>query len=371
MSQTEPPKYSIKDIQVLESYEAIRLRPAMYIGGVDVAGLTNVVFSPIENSCEQYLGQEASFTNVRLINNQTIQISDDGCGFPCHSIRDRTSIEILFSKLGNGKIRGLPILNALSESLHVETHRDGYRWSMKFARGKVTQPLKRHEATSTRGTTITFKPDPEIFNDVQFDSDRITKRLRELSFLIPGIRITFENEFTGTIKEFHHEQGISDFVRWLNEDEQPMSREVCTFSETIDDIQVQASFQHVDANYGSIASYVNRIHTKDGGTQVLGFFGGLRRAISEYGRKHGLVQGRGPSFNDCVHNVTTVVSLNLENPMFEGPTKSKLGNVEIIALVREVTHKHVLHFFENYPEVAEQIVQTAAFHQQQRLQNTH
>lgn len=378
-----PMIYTTENIRVIEFVEVIRNRPAMWTGGVDSVGFHYLLFELVENVIREFQYNSASKLKVTINTDNSIKIADNGSGISLKkfaSQKQRSVLEIDLTQIDfnipeiNKKRSfphqglGLVVVNALSENLVVNVYQDGYRWSVVCQQGNIIQPLKRHEKTQQTGTEITFKPDREIFLDCKFDSELIVNRLRELAFLKAGLEIEFEDQRKNFSKNFHSKNGLTDFVKFLNKDEQVLYDEPFEIYENLRELEteIHIAFQNIIANEGSVAGFVCDHHNKEGGTHILGFFKGLSQTISEYGQRHGLISGEPPSFDDCVFGVSAVVCYNVTNPMYESPSKSYLGNQKVIDLVCGITEKHLSHYFSEHPEIAEQIVSRAVFHQSQR-----
>lgn len=370
------------NIRAREFIEVIRNRPAMWIGGVDSVGFHYLLFELVENVIREFQYNSASKLKVIINTDNSIKIADNGSGISLKkfaSQKQRSVLEIYLTQIHfnipeiNKKQfphqgLGLVVVNALSENLVVNVYQDGYRWSVVCQQGNIIQPLKRHEKTEQTGTEITFKPDREIFQDCKFDSELIINRLREIAFLNAGLEIDFEDQRENLSEYFHYENGLTDFVKFLNEDEHVLYDEPFEIYENLSELETEISiaFQNIIADQGSVAGFVCDHHTQEGGTHILGFLKGLCQAISEYGRPHGLISGEPPTFNDCVFGVSAVICYNVPNPSYESPSKSYLGNQKVIDLVCGVTEKHLSRYFLEHPEIAEQIVSRAVFHQSQR-----
>ncbi|TWT63361.1 ATP-binding protein [Rubinisphaera italica] len=376
-------KYTTDNVRVSETIECIRRRPAMYVGGTDTVGFHYLFFEVINNVLNEFDEKFVSRLIVKINSDDTIKVADNGRGISVGKSPDQEDLSLLelYLTLNNIQKRkqpesrslhhefiGLNILNALSESLKVSVYQNGYRWSVECQQGNITQSLMKHEKTQKTGTEITYKPDQEIFQDLKFDGELISNRLRELAFLNAGLEIEFEDQRKNFSENFHSKNGLTDFVKFLNEDEQVLYDEPFEIYENLSELETEIHivFQNIIANEGSVAGFVCDHHTKEGGTHILGFFKGLNQAISEYGRRHGLINGEPPSFDVCVFGVSAVVCYNVPNPNYESPSKSYLGNRKVIDLVCGVTEKHLSRYYLEHPEIAEQIVSRAVFHQSQR-----
>ncbi len=366
--------YDASHIKILEGLSAVRKRPSMYIGNVSVEGLHHLVYEVVDNSIDEALAGYCTEIYVKINPEGTITVEDNGRGIPVdiHEKEKVPAVEVVMTKLHSGgkfdnksyKISGglhgvgVSVVNALSEFLEVEIRRDGKIYYQRYERGVTKTPLQILGETQRHGTKITFKPDKEIFETVEFDYDKLAARLRELSFLNKGIKITIEDGRTDKSKAFHYEGGIISFVEFLNKNKNPIHPNVIYLSKEADNISVEIAFQYNDSYAEKIFSFANNINTKEGGTHLVGFKAGLTRAIKQYAIKNDLVKGNGEKLTgeDTREGLAAIVSVKISNPQFEGQTKSKLGNSEVKRFVEALVYEEVSAYLEETPDVAKKIL---------------
>ncbi len=372
--------YDASKIQVLEGLEAVRKRPAMYIGSTGPAGLHHLVYEAVDNSVDEILAGRCSSVEVILHAGNSVTVLDDGSGIPVDPMRDvkdpklkgKSALEVVMTVLHAGgkfdrrayKVSGglhgvgISVVNALSEWLEVEVYRDGKVWFQAYDRGKPRAAVAAKGKSDDHGTKVTFKPDPDIFNGHQFSYDVLSNRLRELAFLNAGARITIIDEREDKKHTFHYEGGISQFVKFLNQNKKTMYAEPINFSRTKDDVAVDVAIQYNEDYSENIFSFVNNINTPEGGTHLAGFRSALTRVINDYVRKYDLLKGK--PFNitgdDVREGLTAVLSIKIPNPQFEGQTKTKLGNAEVEGIVKSIVGEQLVTFFEENPSTAKAIV---------------
>jgi DNA gyrase subunit B len=368
--------YQAKHLQVLKGLEAVRRRPAMYIGDTSTRGLHHLVNEVVDNSIDEVLAGYCTDIEVVLHRDQSITVTDNGRGFPVdlHPEVKRPGVEVALtmlhagSKFGGGGYKvagglhgvGVSVVNALSEWFEVEVSRDGKVHHQRFERGKRASELKVIGKAKRTGTKQTFKPDAEIFESVEFNPETVTSRLRELSYLNKTARIKFKDENTGQEEVFQQKGGIAAYVQHLNRHKNALHR-VVSFAREREGTSVEIALQYSDGYLESIHSYANNIHTIEGGTHLSGFKTALTRAINAYARRHELLKEKDNNFSgdDVREGLTAVISVKLLNPQFEGQTKTKLGNSEIDGLVNSVVGEGLADFFEENPAAARRIVQKA------------
>ncbi len=366
--------YDASHIKILEGLSAVRKRPSMYIGNVSIEGLHHLVYEVVDNSIDEALAGYCTEITVKINSDGTITVEDDGRGIPVdiHEKENLPAVEVVMTKLHSGgkfdnksyKISGglhgvgVSVVNALSEFLEVEIRRDGKIYYQRYERGETKTPLKVIGETERHGTKITFKPDPEIFETTEFDYDKLAARLRELSFLNKGIKITIEDERSDKSKTFHYEGGIISFVEYINKNKTPIHQNVIYLSREKDNTSVEIALQYNDSYAEKIFSFANNINTKEGGTHLSGFKTGLTRAIKQYAIKNDLLKGNGEKLtgDDTREGLAAIVSVKLTNPQFEGQTKSKLGNSEVKRFVESLVYEEVSAFLEETPDVAKKIL---------------
>ncbi len=340
-------EYSADKIKVLEGLEAVRKRPGMYIGDTGVRGLHHCVYEIVDNSIDEALAGYAKRINVSIHVDNSVTVEDDGRGIPTgmHST-GISAVELVLTKLhAGGKFNeeggaykvsgglhgvGAAVVNALSESLHVEVKQNGKVFRMSFKRGTPTGSLKEVGTTDKRGTLVTFKPDPEVFETVEFSSDTLAARMRELAFLNSGIHITLTDERVEPAKvhDFRYEGGITQFVEYINKSKSPLHDKIIYISAEKDFIGVELAIQWNDSYSETISSYVNNINTIEGGTHVSGFKTALTRVVNKYISENNLAKNfkEGLTGEDIREGLACVISTKVPEPQFEGQTKTKLGN---------------------------------------------
>lgn len=373
--------YSADKIKILEGLEAVRKRPGMYIGDTGVRGLHHCVYEIVDNSIDEALAGYAKKIYVTIHVDNSVTVEDDGRGIPVgiHRTAGVSAVEVVMTKLhAGGKFNeegsaykvsgglhgvGAAVVNALSESLHTEVRQGGKVYKISFKRGVPVAPLKEVGVTEKRGTLQTFKPDPEIFEILEFSHDTLANRLRELAFLNNTITITLVDERVEPPKkqEFHYEGGLIQFVEHINKSKQKLHDKVVYFSHQKDSIDVEIAMQWNDSYVETITSYVNNINTIEGGTHVSGFRTALTRVVNKYITDTGLLKNlkEGLTGEDIREGLACVISTKVPEPQFEGQTKTKLGNSEVEGLVSGILHEKLTDFFEQNPAVAKKIAQKA------------
>jgi len=366
-------KYTAESIRVLEGVEAVRKRPAMYIGDTGPRGLHHLVFEVVDNSIDEAMAGFCSQIVVKIHGDGSITISDDGRGIPVdeHPIERRSALEVIMTKVHSGgkfdrgiyKVSGglhgvgLTVVNALSEWLEVEVRRDGHVYTQEYAQGVPTTPVKQVGKSSQTGTKITFKPDPAIFGDLKFRYETIQTRLRELAFLNSGLRIKLFDEREGRQDEFCYEGGIKEFVKYLDRTESVLHREMFYVKQEVDRVFVEIALEYNEGFNERVYAYVNNINTVEGGTHVSGFRTGLTRSLNNYGRKNNMFKDITPTGDDFREGLTAVINVRVPEPQFEGQTKTKLGNGEVEGIVASVMHAAMSEFLEEHPTAAKKIIQ--------------
>jgi len=371
--------YGAKDITVLEGLEAVRKRPGMYIGSTGPRGLHHLVYEVVDNSVDEAIAGHCSEVRVVLHPDHSCTVSDDGRGIPVEELKKekRPAAEVVLTtlhaggKFGDGggyKVSGglhgvgVSVVNALSEKLELRISRDGQVWSQDYERGKPQGALTAGEATKATGTTLTFQPDPEIFEEVEFDFETLAERLRETAFLTRGLKIELIDERGQTNSvAFQYEGGIEDFVRHLNENKDTLHRKTIFFEGEEDEGQVEVAMQWNASYQESIFSFANNINTHEGGSHLSGFRSALTRTLNAYARGKGLLKEKDPNLGgeDVREGLTAVISVKLHDPQFEGQTKTKLGNPPIRGLVEETVNRKLAEFLEENPGDARRIITKA------------
>ena len=378
-SSTTDASYGAEDITVLEGLEAVRKRPGMYIGSTAPRGLHHLVYEVVDNSVDEALAGHCDSVRVVLHPDNSCTVEDDGRGIPVETMakEGRPAAEVVLTvlhaggKFGDGggyKVSGglhgvgVSVVNALSERLHLEISRDGHVWSQDYERGKPMTELAKGEATGAHGTKITFLPDLEIFEEIEFDFQTLAERLRETAFLTRGLRIELIDERGATNSVvFQYEGGIEDFVRHLNENKDELHRKVIYFEGSEEEGQVELAMQWNSSYQESIFSFANNINTHEGGTHLSGFRAALTRTLNAYGRSKGLLKDKDDNLagEDVREGLTAVISVKLHDPQFEGQTKTKLGNPPIRGLVEETVNRKLAEYFEENPSDARRIISKA------------
>jgi DNA gyrase subunit B len=379
---SENNEYGAGQIEVLEGLEAVRKRPAMYIGSTDSRGLHHLVYEVVDNSIDEALAGHCDTITVTIHDDHSISVEDDGRGIPVdtHDEHDRPAVEVIMTVLhAGGKFDnksyqvsgglhgvGVSVVNALSKWLEVEIRRDGAVWSQRFDHGEPETSLEQVRELGPEeetGTTIQFWPDDEIFEAVDFTRSTLENRLRELAFLNSGVEISLvdERDEEETVQTFQYEGGIREFVQYLNETKTALHQDVIYFSDEEQNIQVEVALQATDELQGSIHAFANNINTREGGTHLTGFKTALTRCVNDYASDHGLLKELDENLKgeDIREGLTAVISVKHPDPQFEGQTKTKLGNSEVRGIVESTTHEGITTYFEEHPDTAEVIISKA------------
>ena len=372
-------EYNENQIQVLEGLEAVRRRPGMYIGSTSARGLHHLVYEIVDNSVDEALAGYCTEIDVKIHPDNTISVKDNGRGIPTgiHPQKGIPAVEMVFTilhaggKFGGGGYKvsgglhgvGASVVNALSEWLVVEIHRDGKIHRQRYERGDVVTPLEETGDASDHGTYVYFKPDGEIFEETVFDFDVLKTRLRETAFLTKGLKINLEDMREGQERKesFHYEGGIKEFVHYLNKSRTTLYDSIFYAEGVKDGIYVEVAFQHNDGYNENIHTFVNNINTTDGGTHLEGFKTALTKTINDYAKKQGLLKDsdKNLSGDDVREGITAVISIKISEPQFEGQTKTKLGNSDAKTAVISVFSEKLVYFLEENPAVAKMIVDKA------------
>jgi DNA gyrase subunit B len=377
-SISDSKKYDASKIQVLEGLEAVRKRPAMYIGSTGAMGLHHLVYEVVDNSIDEVLGGYAKTIDVVIHPDNSCTVTDDGRGIPVDphpKYKNVSALEIVMTKLHAGgkfdhnayKVSGglhgvgVSCVNALSAIMTVETYREGKIFTQTYKRGVPQEPVKSIGKSDDKGTKVTFKPDAEIFTVTNFSFDTLSNRLRELAFLNAGTRITIIDERDDKEHTFNYEGGLITFVKYLNANKNPLHPTPIYFSKEKDDIVVEVSIQYNDAYNEQIFSFVNNINTIEGGTHLSGFRSALTRVINDYIKKNEVskIKDISLSGDDVREGLTAVISVKVPNPQFEGQTKTKLGNSEVEGTVKSIVDSALSSFLEENPAVANKIIEKA------------
>ncbi|MCG2830910.1 MAG: DNA gyrase subunit B, partial [Desulfobacteraceae bacterium] len=374
---TEIAAYTADNIKILEGLEAVRKRPSMYIGNVDVEGLHHLVYEVVDNSIDEAMAGYCDLINITIHTDNSISVEDNGRGIPIgiHKTEKVPALEVVMTKLHAGgkfddnsyKVSGglhgvgVSVVNALSELLEVEIYNNGNIYYQTYAKGKKTSELEVLGKTKKRGTKIHFFPDTEILNNDNFVYEILVRRLRELAFLNKGLKITIEDERADKKREFFYEGGISSFVEYLNKLHTPLHKPV--FLEgTKNDVHIELALQYNDTFKEKIFSFANNINTIEGGSHLIGFKTALTRTINQYATTGNLPKNFQIklSGDDVREGLAAIISIKLKSPQFEGQTKTKLGNSEVRGLVESLVNEKLGAFLEENPIIAKKIISKAA-----------
>ena len=382
MAEMERPvvdtEYNASEIQVLEGLEAVRKRPGMYIGSTSASGLHHLVYEIVDNAIDEALAGYCTDITVTINEGNTITVTDNGRGIPVdiQAQTGRPALEVVFTvlhaggKFGGGGYKvsgglhgvGASVVNALSEWLTVQVHKDGKIYEMSFSRGNITQELKVVGETDHTGTTVTFKPDGEMFDTLEYDYETLHTRMREQAFLNAGLRITITDARSGREQSetMRYEGGIREFVTFINRNKTPLHEEVIYLSGAKGDSTAEIAMQYNDGYNETLVSFANDIHTPEGGMHETGFKAALTRVLNAYGMKYGLIkEGDKVSGEDVREGITAVISVKLTEAQFEGQTKAKLGNAHIRTLVDGIVNDQLAVYLEEHPVVARTILDKA------------
>lgn len=367
-------KYTAESIKVLKGLEAVRRRPAMYIGSTGPEGLHHLVYEVVDNSVDEALAGYCTQIEVIIHVDNSVTVIDNGRGIPVemHKKERKPAAEVVMTTLHAGgkfdsKIYqvsgglhgvGVSVVCALSEKLDLEIKRDGGVFTQSYERGKPVTRLVQVGKTKKTGTKITFWPDKEIFETTEFSFDILSQRLRELSFLNRGLRISILDERTGKKNEFHYKGGIQEFVQYLNQNKTVINPRPIYFECTRDETIIEVAIQYNSGYSETIFSFVNNINTTEGGTHLIGFKAALTRSVNNYASTHNMMKdlGQNLSGEDTREGLCAILSLKMRNPQFEGQTKTKLGNSEVKGLVESLVNDELSAYFEENPSIAKKIV---------------
>ncbi len=370
--------YDAQDITVLEGLEAVRKRPGMYIGSTGPRGLHHLVYEVVDNSVDEALAGRCDEVTVRIHPDNSVTVDDDGAGIPVAIMEKerRPAVEVVLTTLHAGgkfgdsgyKVSGglhgvgVSVVNALSERLDVDVRRDGYHWRQSFERGKPLSDLQRGEPTKETGTTVTFLPDADVFETLELDFTTLEERMRETAFLTSGLRITLIDERgEGHRAEFHYDGGIVDFVKYLNENRDPVHKKVISFSGEREEGAVEVAMQWNSSYQESVFSFANNINTIEGGSHLAGFRQALTGVLNTYARDKGELKDKDENLTgeDVREGLTAVISAKLTDPQFEGQTKTKLGNPGMQGFVNSIVNARLAEFLEENPQDARAVIRKA------------
>ncbi|CAI49840.1 DNA gyrase subunit B [Natronomonas pharaonis DSM 2160] len=375
-------EYSAGQIQVLEGLEAVRKRPAMYIGSTDTRGLHHLVYEVVDNAIDEALAGYCDTIEVVINDDGSVTVRDDGRGIPVdtHEDHDRPAVEVIMTVLhAGGKFDsksyqvsgglhgvGVSVVNALSKWLEVEIKRDGHVWHHRFDHGEPENGLEQvreMDPNESTGTEIRFWPDDDIFETTDFTFSTLESRLRELAFLNPGVGITIRDERPEEpdASTFEYDGGIREFVAYLNETRDVLHENIIYFEDEEDDIHVEVAMQATAGVQGSIHAFANNINTREGGTHLTGFKTALTRVINDYATSNGMLKDLDGNLKgeDIREGLTAVISIKHPDPQFEGQTKTKLGNGEVRGIVESAVHEELATHLEEHPDTAEAIISKA------------
>ena len=379
-------EYGADQIQILEGLEAVRKRPGMYIGSTSLKGLHHLVYEIVDNSVDEALAGECSHIEVFINEDNSITVVDDGRGIPVgiNSKSGLPAVQVVFTvlhaggKFGGGGYKvsgglhgvGASVVNALSEWLEVLVETDGKAYKQRYERGKVITELTEIGTTERHGTTVTFLPDKEIFEETVFEYSTIKHRLREMAFLTKGLRIslTDRREEDKKTDSFHYEGGIMEYVSYLNKNQTVLYDKIIYCEGKKGTVQVEVALQHNDGYNEGCYSFVNNINTPEGGTHLTGFRNALTKTFNEYAKIMKLVKDSDPALTgeDIREGMTAIVSIKIPEPQFEGQTKQKLGNSEARGAVESIASEQIMIFLEQNPAVGKMIVEKALLAQRAR-----
>ena len=371
-------EYGAEQIQVLEGLEAVRKRPGMYIGSTSSSGLHHLVYEIVDNAIDEALAGYCKHITVTINPGNSITVTDDGRGIPVdiQPQTGRPALEVVYTvlhaggKFGGGGYKvsgglhgvGASVVNALSQWLRVRVHKNGNIYEMKFARGAITQEMTIVGKTDHTGTEVTFQPDPEMFDTLEYDYEILHERMREEAFLNAGLRISIADTRTeeGSSDTMCFEGGIREFVTWANRNKTPIHDDVIYISGNKGDASAEIAFQYNDGYNEFMMSFANDVRTPEGGMHETGFKTALTRVLNAYGEKNGIIKGGDKvSGEDCREGITAIISVKLTDAQFEGQTKAKLGNAYIRALVDQIVSDQLATYLEEHPQTAKTILEKA------------
>jgi DNA gyrase subunit B len=366
--------YGAADIKVLEGLTAVRKRPAMYIGNTSFEGLHHLVYEVVDNSIDEAMVGFCDHIDIQILADDSVIIVDNGRGIPVgmHKTEKIPALEVVMTKLHSGgkfdnksyKVSGglhgvgVSVVNALSEFLEVEVYLNGTVYFQRFEKGEKKTKLEKKGKTKRGGTKIHFKPDPEIFENIQFDFDTLAKRMRELAFLTKGVKIKIADERSGKKKDFIYEGGIKSFVEYLNKNREVLHKKPIFMSGERNQVLMDIALQYNNSYKEHIFTFANNINTREGGSHLIGFKSALTRSINQYLQNSPLSKNFKSklSGDDVREGLTAVISVKLPDPQFEGQTKTKLGNSEVKGLVENIVNEGLSSFFEENPRIIKSVL---------------
>jgi DNA gyrase subunit B len=376
--QKKQGEYDAQHITVLEGLQAVRKRPGMYIGSTGPRGLHHLVYEVVDNSVDEALAGRCDEVTIRIHPDDSVTVVDNGAGIPVATMEkeQRPAVEVVLTtlhaggKFGEGGYKvsgglhgvGVSVVNALSERLDVEVRRDGYHWRQSYERGKPLSDLQRGEPAKDTGTTVSFLPDADVFETLEVDFTTLEERMRETAFLTRGLRITLIDERgSGHRAEFRYEGGIVDFVKYLNENREPIHKKVISFSGESEEGQVEVAMQWNSSYQESVFTFANNINTIEGGSHLAGFRQALTGVLNRYAQRMGELKEKDENLTgeDVREGLTAVISAKLSDPQFEGQTKTKLGNPGMQGFVNSIVNARLAEFLEENPSDARAVIRKA------------
>ncbi|HLR21688.1 MAG TPA: DNA topoisomerase (ATP-hydrolyzing) subunit B [Tissierellaceae bacterium] len=376
--------YTAKEIQVLTGLDPVRKRPGMYIGSTGLTGLHHLVYEVVDNSIDEALAGMCDTISVIIYEDGSVSVSDNGSGIPVekHPQTGKSTVETVLTilhaggKFDNGAYQvsgglhgvGVSVVNALSEWLEVKVRRNNKEYMQKFEKGEPITSLKVTGESKDTGTCIYFKPDPEIFEDGNFDFETLEYRFREMAFLTKGIKLILEDKREDLKSEFCFEGGIKSFVEYINKNKNPIQKDIIYFEEVKEGTTVELAIQYTDSYSENVLTFANNINTTEGGTHLSGLRTALTRVMNDYGRTHNLIKENENNLtgDDVREGITAILSVKLPEPQFEGQTKSKLGNSETRGIVESLTYEFLNSFLEENPRIGKTIIDKAISAQRAR-----
>lgn len=381
----EKNQYGAEQIQVLEGLEPVRKRPGMYIGGTGSEGLHHLVWELVNNSIDEALAGEATYVEVVLQEDGGVTVVDDGRGIPVdkHAKTGKSTLETVLTvlhaggKFGGGGYKvsgglhgvGISVVNALSDTLHAEVRRDGKTYVQDYKQGKALGDVKESGKSESNGTTITFHPDPSVFETIEFNYDTILDYLRHQAYLTKGVRVRAINKKTGQRFSYYFEGGIKSYVQHLNRNKEVINDPPFYVERQVKDVMVELAIQYYDGYSENVKAFANNIYNPEGGTHLTGFRTALTRVINDYARKNSLLKDNEENFTgeDVREGLTAIISVKLTDPQFEGQTKAKLGNPEIRGYVEQVMGEWLSYYLEENPNEAKKIIGKTALSARARI----
>ncbi len=373
--KTQNGDYTAEQITVLKGLEAVRKRPGMYIGSTSARGLHHLVYEVVDNSIDEAMAGHCTEVAVTIRKDGSIRVTDDGRGIPVdiHPEEGVPGVELAMTILHAGgkfdkdsyKVSGglhgvgVSVVNALSEWLEVEVVREGHKYHQRYACGIKEKELEEVGKAKGSGTTVTFKPDPGIFTELEYSFDTLNNRLREMAFLNKGLSITITDDRTGTVEKHQYEGGLASFVEYVRGARQPLHPEVFYFEASREEADIEVAMQYDDGFSENTHTFVNNINTHEGGAHLTGLKAALTRTINDYARRSGLFKKADESLSgdDVREGLTCILSVKVMEPQFEGQTKTKLGNSEVRGAVEAAINEHLAIFLDENPKAARSIIE--------------